>query len=188
MSSYDVFLRFFFELGMLKTTHRTGWSLLGYKQSESVADHSLRAAQIGYILANLEGYDHPEKIVSMLVFHDIGECRTGDIHKVASRYVRSDEKTAISDQLKMLGEIGEKIMNHWDEMESLSTTAGRIAKDADLLEMAVTAIEIMKQTGADTSDWIDNTEKRLSTSSAKEFIHRLRNANPAEWWKDLKKF
>jgi putative hydrolases of HD superfamily len=186
MGSYNAFIRFFFELGMLKSIQRTGWSLIGCKQSESVADHSLRAAQIGYFLACLEGYNNPEQIATMLVFHDIGECRTGDIHKVANKYVVSDEKKAVTDQLTSLGNSGDGILTYWEEIESLSTPAGRIAKDADLLEMAVTAIEIMKQTGIDTSDWIDNTEKRLNTTSAKEIINQLKTSDSSFWWKDLK--
>lgn len=187
MGPYDTFIRLFFELGMLKTIQRTGWSLLGFSQYESVADHSLRAAQIGYFLACLEGYDRPGDVATMIIFHDIGECRTGDIHKVANRYVISDERKAVSDQLDGIGEIGERILTYWDEMESCLTPASHVAKDADLLEMAVTAIEIMNQTGIDTTDWIDNTEKRLNTSSAKKLIHQLRISNPFDWWKDLKK-
>ena len=187
MVSNHSFVKFFFELGMLKEIQRTGWKLLGITDPETVAAHSLRAAQIGYILASLEEYDHPEKVASMLVFHDIGECRIGDIHKVANRYVISDEKTAVSDQLRPLDSVGEKILDFWDEIETSSTTAGIIAKDADLLEMVVTAVELNDRTGVDTMDWINNTEKRLRTRSAKKLIENLRDSHSTEWWHDLKK-
>ncbi|HEC89736.1 MAG TPA: HD domain-containing protein, partial [Thermoplasmatales archaeon] len=72
--------QFLFELGVLRRIQREGWKLIGVKTPETVAEHSLRAAQIGYILAKLEGYPHPEIVSTMLIFHDIGECRIGDIH------------------------------------------------------------------------------------------------------------
>ena len=69
-----------------------------------------------------------------------------------------------------------------------SLYVSQIPKDADLLEMAVTAIELQKRTNIDTSDWINNTEKRLKTQSAKKLLECLKSCNPNEWWKDLKKF
>ncbi|MDG6219294.1 MAG: HD domain-containing protein, partial [Candidatus Thermoplasmatota archaeon] len=78
---------FFYELGMLRRVQREGWKLLGVIQPESVAEHSLRAAQIAYVLAILEHHPSPETVCSILVFHDIGECRIGDIQKVANRYI-----------------------------------------------------------------------------------------------------
>lgn len=42
-------LNFFFELGQLKMIEHEGWRLAGINHPESVASHSLRAAQIGYV-------------------------------------------------------------------------------------------------------------------------------------------
>lgn len=48
---------FLFELGMLKRQKHTGFALAGVRQLDSLADHTARAALIGYILAELEGVD-----------------------------------------------------------------------------------------------------------------------------------
>jgi len=188
MTQYQKYAVFMHEMGMLKRIQREGWKLLGIVNPESVAEHSLRAAQIGFILAKLENYENPEKICTMLVFHDIGECRIGDIHKVANRYVNANEKTVVLDQTQSLGEIGESIFSLWDEIEQQKTTAGIIAKDADLLEMIVTACEIKQRQIKGVENWFENTKKRLKTQTAKRLFQELIITEPNIWWSGLKKF
>ncbi|MGC9308938.1 MAG: HD domain-containing protein, partial [Thermoplasmatota archaeon] len=54
MESMEDSSQFIYELGMLRRIRREGWRLAGI-EPESVAAHSLRAAQIGYLLACMEG-------------------------------------------------------------------------------------------------------------------------------------
>lgn len=70
-------INLFYELGVLKFLKRSGWVVIGSKDGESVADHSLCTAQISYILAKLERYSKVEEPVTALVFHEIGETRSG---------------------------------------------------------------------------------------------------------------
>jgi putative hydrolases of HD superfamily len=187
MISTEQVARFIYEMGMLKRVSREGWKLIGLDHPESVAAHSLRAAQIGFILASMEEYDQPEHICTMLVFHDIGECRIGDIHKVGRRYIHSDEQNVVKDQVKDLQEIGEKILELYDQIEMQNTREGIIGKDADLLEMAATACEYKQQGYYGTEDWLKNTKKRLKTKSAKDLFRALEETNPVSWWDGLKK-
>ena len=177
---------FFYELGMLRRVQREGWKLIGINQPESVAEHSLRAAQIAYVLAHMEQHPSPEAICSMLVFHDIGECRIGDVQKVANRYISSDERKAVSDQLRSLDEIGFRILGLWDEIEQSCSKAGIIAKDADLLELALTACEYKKQGFTAAEDWLKKTRPRLKTSSAKKLFDNILDTDPLKWWDGLK--
>lgn len=178
---------FIFEAGMLKRVSREGWKIMGITHPESVAEHSLRAAQIGYILAAMEGYDRPEEICSMLVFHDIGEARIGDIHKIADRYITSNERAVVTDQLRKLENTGNEILHLWDLLETQETIAGKIAKDADLLEMAATACEYRKKGYTKAEDWLQKTEKRLQTDSGKTLFKELISRDPDHWWQGLKK-
>ncbi len=178
---------FLFEIGTLRRIQREGWKLIGVKTPETVAEHSLRAAQIGYILAKLEGYPHPEIVSTILIFHDIGECRIGDLHKVANRYIQKDEKKTLEEQLKPLSDIGEDIFDLWEQFEYKTSRAGIIARDADLLELAATACEYLNQGFGEAEDWIKNTEKRLITESAKKLLAEMRETNPYRWWRGLKK-
>ena len=186
MIEYTRFSRFFYELGMLRRVQREGWKLLGIIHPESVAEHSLRAAQIAYVLAILEDHPSPETVCSMLVFHDMGECRIGDIQKVANRYVQSDERRAVTDQLEPLNDIGIRILNLWDEIESQNSNTGIIAKDADLLELALTACEYKKQGFTRANDWLEKTKKRLHTTSAKNLLKSFIETDPMDWWDGLK--
>jgi len=186
MTDYTNFSRFFYELGMLRRVQREGWKLLGVTHPESVAEHSLRAAQIAYVLAILEDHPTPETVCSILVFHDMGECRIGDIQKVANRYVQSNERRAVTDQLEPLQDIGTCILNLWDEIESEESKTGIIAKDADLLELALTACEYKKQGFTKANDWLEKTKKRLHTTSAKKMLKSFIGTDPMDWWDGLK--
>lgn len=186
MTASTDFSTFFYELGMLRRIQREGWKLLGITHPESVAEHSLRAAQIAYVLAILEQHPSPETVCTMLVFHDIGECRIGDIQKVANRYINADERRVVSDQLNSLDEIGERILSLWDEMESHHSQTAIIAKDADLLELALTACEYKQQGFTKANDWLHKTEQRIQTQSAKELFNSFLTTDPMKWWDGLK--
>lgn len=180
-------LHFFFELGQQKYIEHEGWRLIGAHQIESIAEHALRAAQVGYVLAWLEGYKNPQEVCTMVVFHDVSECRIGDIHKVANRYIVVDEEKAAREQLAPLGEIGNEIFRLWAEVESQSSEAGKIAKDADRLEIALTAKEYIEKGYAQAQNWIDNVGKRLETHSAKQLWKDLHSVSSNDWWQGLKK-
>ncbi|MDI6721005.1 MAG: HD domain-containing protein [Candidatus Aenigmarchaeota archaeon] len=64
MENKDV-LNFIFEMGQLRRIKHEGWRIAGVENPESVADHALRAAQIGFFLARLEGYDNPYEVCSI---------------------------------------------------------------------------------------------------------------------------
>lgn len=179
---------FLFEMRQLREEKRSGWQLIGIPNKESVAEHSLRAAQIAFALAVLEGHPDPEKIATMLIFHDIGEARIGDNHKVTARYVGEvREEGAVVDQTGELGSLGEYIHKLWKEVDEHNTPAGIIAKDADYLECAFTAKEYFDQGHTAAEDWFKNAGAALKTESAKELWSQMLTMKAHEWWKGLKK-
>ncbi len=180
-------LNFFFELGMLRRNKREGWRVCGVEAPESIADHSLRAAQIGYVLALLEGYPKPEEVAAALVFHEIGECRVGDAHSISKMYGRLDEGKAAENQLSPLGKEGRKIMSLWKLAEHNNAVGGVIAKDADWLECAITAREYMDAGHAGAEEWIVSVERAVRTKSAKKLVAALRKSSPKSWWLRLQK-
>ena len=183
-------VNFIFELNQLKRLRHSGWQLAGIKNPDTIAEHSLRAAQIGYILAVMEGDVNPEKVVTMLVIHDNAEARIGDQNKVSARYYTNSEaeKKAVIDQLDNLGEsIKEKWLGYFNEYEKRNSKEGIIAKDADWLEQAFQAKEYVDLGYASAQDWINNVEKALETESAKKIIKEMKEVSFTDWWKDLKK-
>ena len=181
---------FIFELGQLKRLKTSGWSLAGItaNNSPSIAEHTLRAAQIGYILATMENVN-AEKVASILIMHDITEARTGDQNKVSARYYskKEAEEKAIKEQLQGLNEnLRQKWQEYFNEFEERTTPEGIVAKDADWLEMAFQAKEYLEQ-GYPTQNWIDNVNKALETKSSKQLIKAMVKNSSTNWWKNLKK-
>jgi putative hydrolase of HD superfamily len=173
-----------FELGQLRAETRHGWLRL-LENEESVAEHTARAAQLGYLLATLEGFEQPELVATMVLFHDRHEVRTGDADLVNKQYLQVDEERAAAEQVESLGMMGDTLQQMWREVEERSTTAGNIAKDAEILEMCFVARELVVKGVHDAQKWIDNTRPRLETESAKRLLEQLNTADPGKWWKDL---
>ncbi|MFZ2226011.1 MAG: HD domain-containing protein [Candidatus Moraniibacteriota bacterium] len=182
-------VNFIFELNQLKKQKTSGWKLAGIDTTVSNADHTLRAAQIGYILATMEKCENPDKVATILVIHENGEVRIGDQNKVSARYYnkKEAEKNAFIEQLDGLGEtIENKWKQYFEEFEERNTQEGIIAKDADWLETAFQAKEYA-DLGYPTQNWIDNVEKALETESAKKLLTEMKNTKFTDWWTDLKK-
>ncbi len=178
-------LNFAFELGQLRRVKHEGWRSVGVDYPESVAEHSCRAAQLAFVLAHMEGHEDPNEVVTMTLFHDIAEARTGDFHRIAKRYVSVNERKAVEQQCALLGALGEEILRLWLEVENRSTKAGKIAKDADELEQAIAAKEFIELGHPDAVSWIDNVEAVLETDSARKLLAELRTLSSREWWKQL---
>lgn len=183
-------VNFIFELGQLKLIKHVGFNLAGVKEPDSVAEHVMRAAQIGYILAVMEGYENPEKIAAMVLIHDNGEIRIGDQHKVAARYFNTAaaEEKAFAEQLENLGEvIKNKWADYFKQFENRNTKEGIIAKDADWLETAFQAKQYLDLGYESVKEIIDNVAGAIETKSAKALLAEMKKVKFTDWWQGLKK-
>jgi putative hydrolase of HD superfamily len=185
-----------FEMNQLKREYHRGFALAGVREPDTIAEHSLRAAQIGYILACMENERageeavDAEKVASMLIIHDNHEARVGDQHKVGARYmdIKEAEKMAFREQIGGLGKaIEEKWEGYMEEYKSRDTKEGVVAKDADWLETAFQAKEYLDLGYGSAIDWIVNVEKAVETESAKEIIAVMKETTFTAWWDGLKK-
>lgn len=181
--------KFFFESGMLTRIKRTGDALAGNPFPESIAEHTYRAMIIGFILAKLEKANE-EKILKMILFHDLPETRILDLHRVASRYINTKEaeELAFEDQLSYFSEdIKKELKQLREEFEKESTKEAIVSSDANCLADSFAAKEAIER-GIDMNIWIENDEKALETESAKNLMKELKKMNSNEWWKNLKYF
>ncbi len=119
-------VNFFFELGMLKKTPRSGFQFLGSGR-ESVAEHIFRVATIGFTMARLDKQADAFTVVRMCLFHDIPESRTGDMNYVNKHYVDVNEDQAIRDLAQTLpfGDELQKLLEEFKKGESGSATGPR---------------------------------------------------------------
>lgn len=191
-TKYNIdFIKYFSELGMFDVFNRTGGKLSKVPFEEKLSSHIVKAAQIAYILAHLEGAD-PEKTATIVLFHDNGELRVGDQHKVASRYYDNDEpeKKAFNEQSKLLPtNISKKIIAFFQEYNLRNTKEGIIARDADWLEQAIYAKEMVEKGYIGFNEWIKNVRKALETKAAKDILDQIIETNDFSnlWWQNLKK-
>ncbi len=179
--------KFLLELGMLKRVRRSGWWAAGVDNPESVAEHSWRAAVIGYFLAKEEHAD-ADKVVKMLLFHDVAECRIDDIHKLAARYLDKEAagKKVVEDQSLMLPkDVAAEYIMLMKEMEGKQTKESIVAKDADWLECAIQAKEYVDIGYKNCSGWIGSVRKALRTESAKRMLKEV--LKEGNWWEGPKK-
>ena len=180
--------KYFYEIGQLKRVKRSGWWMVGIDNPESVAEHSLRTAIIGYVLAYLEGAD-PFKTAAICLFHDTHETRILDLHRVAKRYIHlgEDEEQARREQVARLPEpLADEIATLMSYHEMQETPEGVLAHDADALECLIQAREYQTQGYTEVEDWIINCQAVLRSESAKNIADECLRVEPREWWQGLK--
>ena len=171
---------FLFEVGMLKKAPRTGYQFLG-SGGESVADHSFRTAVIGYALASLDPDADRNRVVSMCLFHDFAEARTGDHNYVNKRYVKVDEEGAVRDQVQGLV-FGPDIVNLTNEFNMGETLEAHLSRDADQLDLILELKEQLDLKNSNAKDWLSFAVKRLITKSAKKLAKEILATHSTKWW------
>lgn len=173
-------VNFFFELGMLKKTPRSGYQFLG-SGKESVADHSYRVTMIGYSLARLSGQADPFRVVCLCLFHDVAEARTGDLNYVNKQYVKTYEAEAVEDLASTLP-FGEDLKAMVGEYRAGETLEARLAHDADQLDLILELKEQSDLGNTYAVKWIHHALRRLKTEIGKEIAAEILETDFTDWW------
>lgn len=171
---------FLFEVGMLKRTPRSGFQFLGTGR-ETVAEHSLRCAVIGYVLGRMSKSLATDRVVLMCLFHDLVEARTGDLNYVNKRYVKADEEAAVNDMTASLP-FGKEVRSLTEEFNERATPEAETANDADQLEMILQLKELGDLGNRYARDWIASAVKRLRTDDGKRLARSILNTDFSAWW------
>jgi len=173
---------FLFELNVAKLTPRRGWQKIGVKYPESIAEHSALAAQIAFVLAQMENAN-AERATTLALFHDIGEIRVGDNDWVSRIYQNKNdaEEKAFKAQISRLP-AAQNLQQLFGELKAQKTKEAVIAKDADLLELAIQA-KVYAESGYRTAPlFIDGMRHNLKTESAKKLFAAIEKNEIADWW------
>lgn len=173
----------FFEIGTLRKIMRSHRQVLGTDDlSDNIASHSFRVAMIGYFLAQMEKVDIL-KVLTMCLFHDLSETRSGDQNWVHKGYVKVFENEIFKDQLVKLPDNTKMlaIINEYQKKESLEA---KVAKDADLIDQILLLREYEWTGSREAKIWLKGKEqeKRLSSKSAKSLVKQIYTHNPDNWW------
>jgi putative hydrolase of HD superfamily len=173
---------FAFEAGMLKKIRRTGYPFLG-SGGESVADHSFRAALIGYHLALTQPEADASRVALLLLHHDLAETRTNDLNYVHKQYVKADEAKACAHQAHNLPPAGREIfLALTSEFAARETTESQIAHDADQLDMIVELKEQSDLGNPYAGQWLEYALKRLYTQAARDLAQEILSTDWTKWW------
>lgn len=184
-------VNFLFEIGTMKKLPRIHQQvLLSQDMSDNIASHSYRVSIIAWFLAKLENVD-PYKAMTMALFHDVKEIRSGDHNYVHKKYVKIFEDEITKDQL---GDLSfDDLMKLVGEFEERKSRESIIAKDADLLDQILLLKEYAHQGNKEAEIWlsgkgddIENVQyKNLKTESAKKLGKEILSGEPTSWWKNI---
>jgi putative hydrolase of HD superfamily len=172
-------LRFYARAAELKSLPRAGWLRCGIPTdaAESVADHSFGVALLALLLPALatpeEEVDR-DRCVALALVHDIAESIVGDITPhdgVQAADKRAREQEAIRQLSETLGD--EQIMQLWEEFEAGVTPEARLARDLDVIEMAIQAKSYERRgllTAEQAAGFVDSASRRIGTPLGKEML------------------
>lgn len=135
-------LDFFKIVANLKNVSRQGWiDKLSINDPESVADHSYSMAIMSMVISDLENHDS-EKILKMVMLHDLAESKTGDItpDQIPKEKKMALENKAFSEIMEHLPDvIKSQYLEIWNEYQENSSPESKIVHQIDRLEMALQA-------------------------------------------------
>lgn len=182
---------FLYEVGTLRKivrAHRQ--TLMTDDMSDNIASHSFRVSIIGWILAQKENVN-TEKVLTMCLFHDVPESRSGDQNWVHKKYVKVFEEEIIKNQLSNLPD-KEKLLSIINEYQERKTKEAKIAKDADLIDQILLLKEYEWQGNKEATEWLSGKGKTqnkqyqmLQSKSGIELARKIMKENPTDWWKNV---
>ncbi|TCO41038.1 putative hydrolase of HD superfamily [Kribbella antiqua] len=184
MSNVDGLADFLYEVGQLKRTWRTGWSLARMSNRESVADHSFRAAVIAMILAELEGAD-ADRAAAIALIHDLPEARLGDMNHLTRRYLAEEKpfRQVVDDQTdRLTARVRDLIQRRAEQWVSDSSAEADVARDADVIESILHVRESLPGRPDLVARWHTYLSRSIRTASAKKLIDAIAKSDPDDWW------
>lgn len=176
----DSLANFLFEVGMLSRTPRSGYQFLG-SGSESVAEHILRTAFVGYTLCKMDSSLDELRVLKMSILHDLPEARTGDMNYVNKKYVAVDEAKAVRELTDELF-FGDDIRSVIEEFNAKETPESLVVRDADQIALILQLKECGDLGNKYSDEWISFALQRLVTENGKKLADRIIKTDSSQWW------
>lgn len=136
MDDFTGIIAFLQRAEQLKATRRSGWTSTG--EPESVAAHTWRLCLMAMVLADRFPEVKIDRVIRMLVVHDLGEAIHGDIpapEQEAPGAKAEEERRDLAELVTPLPDQSRgMILELWDEYEACQTPEAKLAKGLDKLE------------------------------------------------------
>ena len=155
------------------------------RRVESVAEHSWRISLMAFLLKDEFPEVDTDRVVSMCLIHDLGECFTGDI----PTFIKTDDDREVEDSLlnkwvqSLPAELSRDIAGLYKEMDAQETKEAKLYKSLDKLEALIqhnespidtwsaNEYELNKTYAFDTvafSDWLTELRKEILDDTLKK--------------------
>lgn len=171
---------FFFEVGMLAKTPRSGFHFLGTGQ-QSVAEHVSRMTFICYALAQMDGTVDVLKVLKMSLFHDISETRISDLNHIHQKYVERREHSAVKDIADSVP-FGQDMYEVLEEYKERKSKESILVKDADSLEWLLALKEQVDTGNTRALEWTKNAINLIKTPNGLALAKAIMETNSNDWW------
>ncbi len=154
-------LEVFTELTYLTRIKRTGWILAGVPDPETIADHCYETALFAYILSkHIDEKVDIGKVLTMALFHEVGEVRIGDFPRRAKKYVKKFKKDAETTAIRdILGDVASDISTTLHEFEECETVEAKLVEAAEELQIIFKALVYAKENKGDISEYRNDVLK-----------------------------
>lgn len=173
-------LDFFKISANLKNIPRQGWvDKMGITSPESVADHTFSMAIISMIISDIENYNS-EKILKMVLLHDLAESIVGDImpEQISKEKKRELEDDAFEKTISSLPDnIQKQYLQIWQEYQENSSKEANFVHQIDKLEMALQA-KLYEKKGYSKEKletFYDAADLEISNPKLKELFTKIIN-------------
>lgn len=159
MRANESLLDTFLELQILDRVPRSGWTLRGVPDPESVAEHSWHVTFLVWCLGReVPGLDRLRAIELALV-HDVAEVRLGDLPRTAARYLPPGAKHAaeaaiLSEVLAPLGAPEVEALEQ--EYRRKQSAEARLVAACDKLQLLIKVAHYERWGAAGLSEFWDN--------------------------------
>jgi putative hydrolase of HD superfamily len=176
-------LDFFKTAANLKKIPRQGWvDKLSLNNPESVADHSYSMAIMSMVISDLEKYDS-EKILKMVLLHDLSESHIGDYtpEQISKEKKNELENDAFNEIVKKLPDsLQIPYQKIWQEYQKNNSPEANIVHQIDKLEMALQAKIYQKdgQSKEKLASFFESAKNEIVDPKLKELFTKIMDDTP----------
>ncbi len=170
-----------YEALVVKRMRRTGWQIMG-ENDETVGQHTFMTSVIAYFLAQKTDADM-QKVLTMSLFHDFHESRTGDLDKIATVYLTRDTARANHD---IFAENGEELVEVLEEYEKKQSKEARVVYEANIIALLVELKLLAERGNKHAQEWFEANKKRLKLPDAISLADELVKTDSHDWWKSIR--
>lgn len=171
-----------FEAAVVKRLHRTGWQILGGHE-EGVGEHSFMTAVISYFLAKKK-QANIATVLTMAIFHDFHEARTGEVDKLAKFYITRHEDRANTD---IFSGIDADLLATLETYEEKKSIESRIVYESNIIAFLVELKLLTERGHTHTQEWFDGNAKRLRMPESIDLAEQIRTTDSQAWWTSIRK-